>query len=86
MNMIFNLINGIAHGLHVPGISDFISIYTQIFRELDRLCDKIADYSLKIVEETEKTLGENSGFIRMQNNANSWWSATSRISAEGRRK
>ena len=86
MNMVFSLINGIAHGMHVPGVSDFISIYTQIFRELGSFCDKIADYSLKIVEETEKTLGGNSNFIRMQNNANRWWSATSRISAESRRK
>ena len=71
MNMVFSLINGIAHGMHVPGISDFISIYTQIFKELGRFCDKIADYSLKIVEETEKTLGEKGGFMNAIRNRNS---------------
>ena len=74
MNMVFSLINGIAHGMHVPRVSDFISIYTQIFRELGRFCDKVADYSLKIVEETEKTLGEKGGWMNAMNEQNSYLS------------
>ena len=71
MTRVFNMVNAIARGMRVPGISDFISVYTQIFNELGKFCDKIADYSLKIVEETEKSLGRKSGWSLVFNDPDS---------------
>ena len=71
MTRVFNMVNAIARGIRVRGISDFISVYTQIFDELGKFCDKIADYSLKIVDETEKSLGPKSGLMRSLNEPNS---------------
>ena len=71
MTRVFNMVNAIARGMHVPGISDFISVYTQIFNELGKFCDKIADYSLKIVDETEKSLGPKSGWSQVFRDKNS---------------
>ena len=71
MTRVFNGVDAIARGMHVRGISDFISVYTQIFNELGKFCDKIADYSLKIVDETEKSLGAKSGLMKSLNEPNS---------------
>ena len=86
MVRVFNMVNSIARGMHVPGISDFISVYTQIFNELGKFCDKIADYSLKIVDETEKSLGPKSGWSQALQNTNSWLSQTMKISSQSNRK
>jgi len=71
MTRVFNAVDAIARGMHVRGISDFISVYTQIFDELGKFCDRIADYSLKIVDETEKSLGAKSGLMKSLNKPNS---------------
>ena len=42
-----------------------------MFVQLGNLCDKIADYSLKIVDETENALGPKSGWMRSLNEPNS---------------
>ena len=42
-----------------------------MFVQLGNLCDKIADYSLKIVDETENALGQNGLMMNAIRNKNS---------------
>ena len=42
-----------------------------MFVQLGNLCDKIADYSLKIVDETENALGPKSGWSQVFRDKNS---------------
>ena len=51
-----------------------------------KFCDKIADYALKIVEETENALGPKSGWSQALQNTNSWLSYTMEISTQSNRK
>ena len=51
-----------------------------------KFCDKIADYSLKIVDETEKSLGPKSGWSQAFNNPNSVYRKTKDMEAEDKMK
>ena len=53
MVRVFNLARQLAVFMAVPFVSDYISMNACIFVELGNLCDKIADYAMQIVKETE---------------------------------
>lgn len=84
MVRVFNTAKQLAVIIAVPFISDYLSMNVSIFTELSALCDKVADYSLKIAEEAEKTLGTNGELMNSLRNKNSWLSQTMKIQAESK--
>ena len=57
--------------MSVPFVSNYITMYAAIFSKLGNLCDKIAGYALRIVEETENALGPKSGWSQVFRDKNS---------------
>ena len=68
MVRVFELVKQISVFMAVPFVSNYITMHAAIFSKLGNLCDKIADYALRIAEETEKSFG---GFQRALNDPNS---------------
>ena len=68
MVRVFDQVKQISVFMAVPFISTHITMYAAIFVQLGNLCDKIADYALKIAAETEKSFN---GFHRAFNEHNS---------------
>ena len=44
-------------GFDLPFVTQMVSMYTTIFDELCKFCDKVADYAKTIEREAEKVLG-----------------------------
>ena len=86
MVRVFNLVRQLSVFIGIPFITEYISVYANIFVELGNLCDKVANYALRIVEETEAVLGQNGSFNNMLQNKNSWWNLTSEISAQSKKR
>ena len=57
MRLVMNLMNNLIQSSRLPFVSEFINLYTTLFDELCRFCDKIADYAKKLEREAEKVLG-----------------------------
>ena len=86
MVRVFNLVRQLSVFIGIPFITEYISVYANIFVELGNLCDKVANYAMRIVEETEKALGPKSGWMNAISNKTSWLNATMDISIQGKRK
>ena len=86
MVRVFDQVKQISVFMAVPFISTHITMYAAIFVQLGNLCDKIADYALKIAAETEAVLGQSGLMNNMLQNKNSWWNQTSEISAQSKRR
>ena len=71
MVKVFNLVKQFSAFMGISFITKYISLYANIFVELGNLCDKVASYALRIVEETENALGPKSGWPQVFNNPNS---------------
>ena len=71
MVRVFNLVRQLSVFIGVPFITEYISVYANIFVELGNLCDKVANYALRIVEETEAVLGQNGSLMNTIRNKNS---------------
>ena len=71
MVKVFNLVKQLSVIISVPFITKYISLYANIFVELGNLCDKVASYALRIVEETENALGPKSGWPQVFRDKNS---------------
>ena len=71
MVRVFNLVRQLSVFIGIPFITEYISVYANIFVELGNLCDKVANYALRIVEETENALGPKSGWSQVFNNKHS---------------
>jgi len=71
MVQVFDLVKQISVFMAVPFVSTHITMYAAIFVQLGNLCDKIADYALRIVEETENALGPESGWSQVFRDKNS---------------
>ena len=86
MVKVFNLVRQLSAFMGFSFITEYISLYANIFIRLGNLCDKVADYALRIVEETENALGPKSGWMNAISNKTSWLNATMEISNQGKRK
>ena len=86
MVQVFELVKQLSVFMGVPFVSSYITMYAAIFSKLGNLCDKIAGYALRIVEETEAVLGQNGLINNMLQNKNSWWNQTSEISAQSKKR
>ena len=71
MVRVFDQVKQISVFMAVPFISTHITMYAAIFVQLGNLCDKIADYALKIAEEAEAVLGQNGSMMNAIRNKNS---------------
>ena len=71
MVRVFELVKQLAVFMSIPFVSSYITMYAAIFSQLGNLCDKIAGYAQRIVEETENALGPKSGWMRSLNESNS---------------
>ena len=71
MVRVFDQVKQISVFMAVPFISTHITMYAAIFVKLGNLCDKIADYALKIAEEAEAVLGQNGSMMNAIRNKNS---------------
>ena len=86
MVQVFDQVKQISVFMAVPFVSTHITMYAAIFVKLGNLCDKIADYALRIAEETEAVLGQNGSINNMLQNKNSWWNHTSEISVQSKKR
>ena len=86
MVRVFNLVRQLSVFIGIPFITEYISVYANIFVELGNLCDKVANYALRIVEETENALGPNSGWSQVFNNPNSAFNKRRAWEAEDKMK
>ena len=86
MVQVFELVKQLSVFMGVPFVSSYITMYAAIFSQLGNLCDKIANYALRIAEETEAVLGQNGLINNMLQNKNSWWNQTSEISAQSKKR
>ena len=71
MVRVFDQVKQISVFMAVPFISTHITMYAAIFVQLGNLCDKIANYALRIAEETEAVLGQNGSMMNALNNPHS---------------
>ena len=71
MVQVFDLVKQLSVFMGVPFVSSYITMYAAIFVQLGNLCDKIADYALKIAAETEAVLGQNGLMMNALNNPHS---------------
>ncbi len=67
-------------GFDLPFVTQMVSMYTKIFDELCRFCDKVADYAKTIEREAEKVLGAKGKWNQNTNSKN----AVSRMSEKVR--
>jgi hypothetical protein len=74
MVRVFTLVRQLSIFMGVPFVSSYITMYAAIFSQLGNLCDKIANYALRIAEETEAVLGQNGSVMNAINNPNSVFS------------
>ena len=65
MQKMMNLMNTAVQRFKLPFVTQMVSMYTSIFNELCRFCDKVADYAKKLEREAEKVLGPKSGWNRV---------------------
>ena len=86
MVRVFNLTRQLAVFMAVPFVSDYISMNACIFVELGNLCDKIADYAMRIVKETENALGPKSGWVQVFNEPDSVFNKSKAWAAEEKMK
>ena len=82
MIRVFALVRQLASFMAVPFVSSYITMYAAIFVKLGNLCDKIADYALKIAKETEEAFEE---FRSAFNSHNSILSQTMKYYLDERR-
>ena len=71
MVQVFALVKQLSVLMAVPFVSNYITMYAAIFSQLGNLCDKIANYALRIAEETENALGPKSGWSQVFRDKNS---------------
>jgi len=71
MVRVFELVKQISVFMAVPFVSNYITMHAAIFSKLGNLCDKIANYALRIAEETEAVLGQNGSMMNPIRNKNS---------------
>ena len=86
MVKVFNLVRQLSAFMGFSFITEYISLYANIFIRLGNLCDKVADYALRIVEETENALGSKSGWSQVFNNPNSVYRKTKEMEAADKMK
>jgi len=82
MVRVFDQVKQISVFMAVPFISTHITMYAAIFVQLGNLCDKIANYALRIADETEKSFN---GFHRAFNERNSVYTLNMKNDLEDRR-
>ena len=70
MQKVMNLMNQMVLTFNLPFVTQMVSMYTKIFDELCRFCDKVADYAKTIEREAEKTFGAKGGMMSALNNPN----------------
>ena len=71
MVKVFKLVRQLSAFMGFSFITEYISLYANIFIRLGNLCDKVADYALRIVKETENALGPKSGWSQVFNDPDS---------------
>ena len=86
MVKVFNLVRQLSVFIGISFITEYISLYANIFVKLGNLCDKVADYAMRIVEETENALGSKSGWPQVFNNPNSVYRKTKEMETEDKKK
>ena len=69
MQKMMNLMNTAIQRFKLPFVTQIVSMYTSIFNELCKFCDKVADYAKLLEREAEKALGPKSGWDQVFNNA-----------------
>ena len=79
MQKMMNLMNTAIQRFKLPFVTQIVSMYTSIFNELCKFCDKVADYAKKLEREAEKALGTKSGWDQVLNNDNSLWNKRNQI-------
>jgi len=67
LRLVMNLMNNTVQMFDLPFVTQMVSMYTKIFDELCKFCDKVADYAKTIEREAEKSLGAKSGWDRVMN-------------------
>ena len=67
LQKVMNLMNQMVQTFNLPFVTQMVSMYTKIFEELCRFCDKVADYARTIEREAEKTLGAKGGMMSTLN-------------------
>jgi len=71
MVKVFKLVRQLSAFMGFSFITEYISLYANIFIRLGNLCDKVANYAMRIVEETEAVLGQNGSMMNTIRNKNS---------------
>lgn len=79
MQKMMNLMNTAIQRFKLPFVTQIVSMYTSIFNELCKFCDKVADYAKLLEREAEKALGPKSGWDQVFNNDNSLWNKRNQI-------
>ena len=79
MQKMMNLMNTAIQRFKLPFVTQIVSMYTSIFNELCKFCDKVADYAKMLEREAEKALGPKSGWDQVFNNDNSLWNKRNQI-------
>ena len=72
MQKMMNLMNTAVQRFKLPFVTQMVSMYTSIFNELCRFCDKVADYAKKLEREAEKALGSQSGWDQALNHPDAY--------------
>ena len=74
MQKVMKLMNDMVQTFNLPFVTQMVSMYTKIFDELCRFCDKVADYAKTIEREAEKVLGAKGKMMSTLNEEDSYFS------------
>ena len=73
LQKVMHLMNQMVQTFNLPFVTQMVSMYTKIFDELCRFCDKVADYAKTIEREAEKVLGAKGGMMSALNEEDSYF-------------
>ena len=76
MQKVMKLMNDMVQTFNLPFVTQMVSMYTKIFEELCRFCDKVADYAKTIKREAENVLGAKGGMMSAVGKTKSSFSKT----------
>ncbi|MBO4648067.1 MAG: hypothetical protein J5806_07915 [Lentisphaeria bacterium] len=86
LQKVMNLMNQMVQTFNLPFVTQMVSMYTKIFDELCRFCDKVADYAKTIEREAEKVLGAKGEWNQALNNSNSYFNLRLQMNLESKQK
>ena len=86
LQKVMNLMNQMVQTFNLPFVTQMVSMYTKIFEELCRFCDKVADYAKTIEREAEKTLGAKGEWNQALNNSNSYFNLRLQMNLESKQR